>query len=65
MLSVAFGSGFIAMVIAVSLGMSAGYFGGKIDEWINFHKRGSGFPQVPLLIVCSFLSQVGPPIIHY
>ena len=64
-LSVAFGSGAIAMFIAVLLGMSAGYFGGKVDEWINFITNVVlVFPQVPLLIVlAAFLGQVGPPVI--
>ena len=64
-LSVAFGSGAIAMFIAVLLGMSAGYFGGEVDEWINFITNVVlVFPQVPLLIVlAAFLGQVGPPVI--
>jgi len=64
-LGVAFGSGAIAMFIAVLLGMSSGYFGGKVDEWINFITNVVlVFPQVPLLIVlAAFLGQVGPPVI--
>ena len=64
-LLVAFGSGLMAMSIAVLLGMSAAYFGGKVDEWINFLTNVMlVFPQVPLLIVlAAFLGQVGPPVI--
>lgn len=64
-LIVAFSSGFIAISIAVLLGMSAAYFGGKVDEWINFFTNVVlVFPQLPLLIVlAAFLGQVGPPVI--
>lgn len=64
-LSVALFAGVIATVIAVSVGVSSGYFGGKIDEWMNFITNVFlVFPQLPLLIVlAAFLGQVGSGVI--
>jgi len=59
-LSVALFAGIIATIIAVSVGVTSGYFGGKIDEWMNFATNVFlVFPQLPLLIVlAAFLGQV-------
>jgi peptide/nickel transport system permease protein len=64
-LSVALFAGIIATVIAVSVGVTSGYFGGKIDEWMNFITNVFlVFPQLPLLIVlAAFLGQVGSGVI--
>ncbi|MGR5319703.1 MULTISPECIES: ABC transporter permease [Vibrio] len=64
-LAVAISAGVIAMSIAVVIGVSAGYFGGKIDERLNFLTNVFlVFPQLPLLIVlAAFLGQVGALVI--
>lgn len=64
-LSVALFAGIIATVIAVSVGVTSGYFGGKIDEWMNFATNVFlVFPQLPLLIVlAAFLGQVSSMVI--
>ncbi|OOF05015.1 ABC transporter permease [Salinivibrio sp. MA607] len=64
-LTVAITAGGIAMTIAVIVGISAGYFGGKIDERLNFLTNVFlVFPQLPLLIVlAAFLGQVGSLVI--
>jgi len=64
-LSVALFAGVIATLIAVSVGITAGYFGGKIDDWLNFLTNVFlVFPQFPLLIVLSaFFGQIGSIVI--
>ncbi|APE31052.1 peptide ABC transporter permease [Halomonas aestuarii] len=64
-LSVAFIAGAISTVISILVGISAGYFGGRIDQWLNFAMNVVlVFPQLPLLIVlAAFLGQVGPVVI--
>jgi peptide/nickel transport system permease protein len=64
-LSVALFAGIIATIIAVSVGVTSGYFGGKIDEWMNFATNVFlVFPQLPLLIVlAAFLGQVSSVVI--
>ncbi|EJT0552563.1 ABC transporter permease [Vibrio vulnificus] len=64
-LTVAIAAGVIAMSLAVIIGVSAGYFGGKIDERLNFLTNVFlVFPQLPLLIVlAAFLGQVGSLVI--
>ncbi|WP_325894795.1 ABC transporter permease [Grimontia sp. NTOU-MAR1] len=64
-LSVSLFAGLIAMGIAVAVGVSSGYFGGKIDERLNFLTNVFlVFPQLPLLIVlAAFLGQVGSLVI--
>ncbi|MGF1865879.1 ABC transporter permease [Enterovibrio norvegicus] len=64
-LSVSIAAGLIAMTIAVLVGVSAGYFGGRIDERLNFMTNVFlVFPQLPLLIVlAAFLGQVGSVVI--
>lgn len=64
-LSVAIFAGAIAMTLAVLVGVSSGYFGGKIDERLNFLTNVFlVFPQLPLLIVlAAFLGQVGSLVI--
>jgi peptide/nickel transport system permease protein len=64
-LSVAFFAGLIAMGIAIAVGVTSGYMGGKVDEWMNFITNVFlVFPQLPLLIVlAAFLGQVGSMVI--
>lgn len=64
-LTVAISAGVIAMTLAVIVGVSSGYFGGKIDERLNFLTNVFlVFPQLPLLIVlAAFLGQVGSLVI--
>jgi peptide/nickel transport system permease protein len=64
-LTVAISAGVIAMTLAVIVGVSSGYFGGKVDERLNFLTNVFlVFPQLPLLIVlAAFLGQVGSLVI--
>lgn len=64
-LTVALSAGLIAMTLAVTIGVSSGYLGGKVDEWLNFITNVFlVFPQLPLLIVlAAFLGQVGSMVI--
>jgi len=64
-LLVAFGAAALTTVIAVLVGISAGYFGGKTDELLmSVTNIVLVFPQLPLLIIlAAFLGQVGPLII--
>ncbi len=51
-LGVAFAAGTLTMSLAVLVGISAGYFGGKIDEYLNFIMNVFlVIPQLALLIV--------------
>lgn len=62
---VAFSAALITVTIAVIVGISAGYFGGRVDEILmSITNVVLVFPQLPLLIVlAAFLGQVGPLII--
>jgi peptide/nickel transport system permease protein len=64
-LTVALTAGVIAMTLAVVVGVTSGYMGGKVDEWLNFVTNVFlVFPQLPLLIVlAAFLGQVGSLVI--
>jgi len=64
-LLVAFGAAALTTVIAVLVGISAGYIGGKTDELLmSVTNIVLVFPQLPLLIIlAAFLGQVGPLII--
>jgi peptide/nickel transport system permease protein len=64
-LMVAFGAAFITTIIAVAVGVSAGYFGGRVDEFLmSLTNIILVFPQLPLLIIlAAFLGQVGPLVI--
>ena len=64
-LTVALFAGLIAMSIAIAVGVTSGYMGGKVDEWMNFITNVFlVFPQLPLLIVlAAFLGQVGSMVI--
>jgi peptide/nickel transport system permease protein len=64
-LLVAFGAATITTIIAVVVGISAGYFGGRVDEFLmSFTNIILVFPQLPLLIIlAAFLGQVGPLVI--
>ncbi|SHI72718.1 Dipeptide transport system permease protein DppC [Vibrio aerogenes CECT 7868] len=64
-LTVAVSAGIIAMSLAVFIGVSSGYLGGKTDERLNFLTNVFlVFPQLPLLIVlAAFLGQVSSLVI--
>ena len=64
-LTVALFAGIIAMSIAIAVGVTSGYLGGRVDEWMNFVTNVFlVFPQLPLLIVlAAFLGQVGSTVI--
>jgi len=64
-LLVAFSASAITTLIAVAVGISAGYFGGRIDEFLmSLTNVVLVFPQLPLLIIlAAFLGQVGPLVI--
>lgn len=64
-LMVAFSAAAITTLIAVSVGVSSGYFGGRIDEtMMAITNVMLVFPQLPLLIIlAAFLGQVGPFVI--
>lgn len=62
---VAFSAATVTTLIALLVGVSSGYFGGKIDEvMMAITNIVLVFPQLPLLIIlAAFLGQVGPLII--
>ncbi|NRA19085.1 MAG: ABC transporter permease [Oceanospirillaceae bacterium] len=64
-LAVGFSAGFIIVILGTILGISAGYFGGKVDEVINFFTNiALVIPQLPLLLVlAAFLGQSSPTTI--
>ncbi|MGB2181619.1 MAG: ABC transporter permease, partial [Pseudomonadales bacterium] len=64
-LMVAFGAALITITIAICVGVSAGYFGGRVDEFLmSLTNIILVFPQLPLLIIlAAFLGQVGPVVI--
>lgn len=64
-LLVAFSAATITTFIAVSVGVTSGYFGGRIDEtMMAITNVMLVFPQLPLLIIlAAFLGQVGPFVI--
>jgi len=59
-LLVAFSAALITTVIAVCIGVSAGYFGGRVDEFLMaLTNVVLVFPQLPLLIIlAAFVGQV-------
>ncbi len=64
-LMVAFSAATVTTIIALSVGVTSGYFGGRIDETIMAVTNVMlVFPQLPLLIIlAAFLGQVGPMVI--
>ncbi len=64
-LFVAFTAATVTSVVALSVGVSAGYFGGRTDEILMAITNVMlVFPQLPLLIIlAAFLGNVGPLII--
>jgi len=64
-LMVAFAAATLTTVIALGLGVSAGYFGGRTDEALMAVTNVMlVFPQLPLLIIlAAFLGNVGPFVI--
>ena len=64
-LLVAFSAATITTVIAIGVGVTAGYFGGRVDESLMaLTNIVLVFPQLPLLIIlAAFVGQVGPLMI--
>ncbi len=64
-IAVGLAAGLITTIIAVVTGLSAGYFGGRIDDVITFCTNVIlVIPQLPLLIVlAAFIGQVSPFLI--
>lgn len=64
-LAVGFFAGLVVVAIGTVLGITAGYFGGKIDEAINFATNVVlVIPQLPLLLViAAFLGESSPLVI--
>ena len=64
-LMVAFSAAAVTTAIALTAGVSSGYFGGRTDEiMMAVTNVMLVFPQLPLLIILSaFLGQVGPVVI--
>ncbi|MGL4456764.1 MAG: ABC transporter permease [Plesiomonas sp.] len=64
-LAVGFGAGIIVCTLAVAMGVTAGYFGGKIDEVLTFFMNVMlVIPQLPLLFVlAAFIGQASPLVI--
>ena len=64
-LFVAFSAATVTTVLALGIGVTSGYFGGRIDEtMMAITNVMLVFPQLPLLIIlAAFLGQVGPWVI--
>ncbi|MDO2946872.1 ABC transporter permease [Aeromonas simiae] len=64
-LLVGFGAGLLVCVLAVSIGITAGYFGGVIDEALTFLMNVVlVIPNLPLLLVlASFIGEASPWVI--
>jgi peptide/nickel transport system permease protein len=61
-LLVGFGAGLISTLISVLMGVTAGYFGGKMDEFLVFIMNVVlVIPNLPLILVlAAFLGEAGP-----
>jgi peptide/nickel transport system permease protein len=64
-LLVGFAAGLIVTVIGVAIGVTAGYFGGQVDELLNLLTNISlVIPNLPLMLVlAAFLGQTSPFVI--
>ncbi|MCE2595435.1 ABC transporter permease [Motilimonas cestriensis] len=64
-LAVGFGAGIIVVAMAVAIGITAGYFGGIIDEVLSsLMNIMLVIPQLPLLMVlAAFIGEVSPMVI--
>jgi peptide/nickel transport system permease protein len=64
-LAVGFLAGLIVTALGTLIGVTAGYFGGKIDEVLNFATNiVLVIPQLPLLLVlAAFIGEAGPLVI--
>ncbi|MFO6422393.1 ABC transporter permease [Motilimonas sp. KMU-193] len=64
-LAVGFGAGIIVVAMAVAIGITAGYFGGVIDETLSsLMNIMLVIPQLPLLMVlAAFIGEVSPMVI--
>lgn len=64
-LAVGFLAGFIVTALGTLVGVTAGYFGGKIDEALNFATNVIlVIPQLPLLLVlAAFIGEASPMVI--
>ncbi len=61
-LAVGFGAGFIVCFLATAIGVSAGYFGGRVDDFLSAAMNIMlVIPQYPLLfVIAAFIGQSGP-----
>lgn len=61
-LAVGFGAGFIVCFLATIIGVSAGYFGGRVDDILSAAMNIMlVIPQLPLLfVIAAFIGQAGP-----
>lgn len=64
-LLVGFAAGLLVTVIGTAVGVTAGYFGGKVDEVLNlFTNISLVIPNLPLMLVlAAFIGQTGPFVI--
>ncbi|MFV3131826.1 ABC transporter permease [Niveispirillum sp. KHB5.9] len=64
-LMVGFAAGLLVTVIGTAVGVTAGYFGGKVDEVLNlFTNISLVIPNLPLMLVlAAFIGQTGPFVI--
>ncbi len=64
-LAVGFGAGLVVTIIGVGVGVTAGYFGGKVDEGLNLLTNiVLVIPNLPLMLVlAAFIGQAGPLVI--
>ncbi|MBE1273979.1 MULTISPECIES: ABC transporter permease [Enterovibrio] len=61
-ISVGLGAGLMVCFLATAIGVSAGYFGGKVDDYLSAAMNIMlVVPQLPLLfIIAAFIGQAGP-----
>lgn len=61
-LAIGFGAGLMVCFLATAIGVSAGYFGGKVDDYLSAAMNIMlVVPQLPLLfIIAAFIGQAGP-----
>lgn len=62
-LAVGFGAGLTVCLLATVIGVSAGYFGGRVDDVLTAAMNIMlVIPQYPLLfVVAAFIGEAGPP----
>ncbi len=64
-LIVGFAAGLLVTILGTAIGVTAGYFGGKVDEVLNlFTNISLVIPNLPLMLVlAAFIGQTGPFVI--